>query len=116
VLDVGLLARSPGRLRIVERVGASTHDLRNDVPESRTDVLEPRSSTAVLDCVVEQGTDDEVLVGRSVLDHERGDREEMGQIWDLRTLPDLIGVDRAGVGHGSIESLRQLGDASRRRL
>jgi hypothetical protein len=106
VPDVGLLARSPRRLRIFEGVGTSAHDLSSDVPESRTDVLEPRPSTAVLGRVVEEGADDDVLVARSVLDHERGDGEEMGQIRDLRTLSDLIGMDRARVGHGSIEALR----------
>ena len=101
-LEVGDLAFPPGPLlvRILgEAVGTSFDDVSDPRAELRADVAEARLATVVLGCVVEQRRDRLIFVS-AALQHERRDRQQVGQVRDVGPLPEVAPVDHPDVVDG----------------
>src|SRR6266545_7975401 len=102
MLDVLLLARTPGRLRHDVGVAAARDDLRHVVAEAGADVDQTLGPALVFDRVVEKRRD-RLLLAASVFQHERGNAEQMGHVGDVAALPALGGVSLRGVRQGFFE-------------
>ena len=57
---------------------------------------------------MQERADHQVLVLDAVLDYERGNREQVGDVRDRRALARLRAMDRGGVRDRSVEPIRQL--------
>src|SRR6266540_6866995 len=102
MLDVLLLARTPGRLRHDVGVAAARDDLRHVVAEAGADVDQALGPALVFDRVVEERRD-RLLLAASVFQHERGNAEQMGHVGDVAAFPALGGVSLGGVSQGLLE-------------
>src|SRR6266511_2247614 len=102
MLDVLLLARTPGRLRHDVGVAAARDDLRHVVAEAGADVDQALGPALVFDRVVEERRD-RLLLAASGFQHERGNAEQMGHVGDVAALPALGGVSLGGVSQGLLE-------------
>ena len=92
----------PGRLRRDQRVAAGLDDRGDPRPELALHLGQSLGPALVLDHVVQQGRDRFVLVS-PVLQHQRGDREQVRDIRDVGALSQLLLVCPRGV----IERVRE---------
>lgn len=102
--EVALLALAPEGARAFDGVGAIGDDPGDAGAEARLYVGQARGAAVILHRIVEQGGDRLILVGAG-LKRDRRDAEEMGDIGDLRSLPALGAVERAGVDERLVEPL-----------
>ena len=110
-------SRAAGRLRrelAVERLGAALDDPRDLAAEPLADLL--RLHVRVLDRVVQQRGDG-LGLGAAVVEHQRGDVEQVGDVGDVAALAGLRAVQlggpldrtpRSAVVATSVSSLRAL--------
>ena len=100
VRQIGFLPGTPGclnRLIAGQGVRAGRHQISDAVTKALPDISQPGYASLVLGGVVEERSDDLLLVA-AVLEHERRDREEVAHIRDRETLADLGAVHRQSVG------------------
>ena len=102
MVEVALLARPPGRLRLLGGVAALQDDLGDLVGEGVADVLEQRLGidilARILDRIVKQ-SGDRLSLTASILEYERSHGQQVGHVRDERPLARLLRVD----GQGELE-------------
>ncbi len=106
--DIGLLARMPGGLGLLMRIGAVSDDLRDILAEASADGFELAKAALILDRVMKQRSDGLILV-RPVLERDRGDGKEVGDIGDARALAGLCPVEATGLGECIVETVGEEG-------
>jgi hypothetical protein len=76
------------------------------------DVGEPAGPALILDGVVEQ-RGNRLVLATAVLQHERRDPQQMGDVGHARALADLVGVRGGRVGHRLLEPWAEHGGKGR---
>jgi hypothetical protein len=102
--DVGLLARLPVRLLLLEGVGAVLDHGGDRATEAIADLLEPLPAAVVLGGVVQERRDGLRLVAAEVEDGTGGP-QQVGSVGDVLSLSPLLSVEPQRVAERVVESL-----------
>ena len=107
MVEIGGLPLGPGRLRPLQRLCAFVDDRGDAIFEADANLLQQLVGVAVVlifDGVVEEGRDRLVLVA-PVLEDERTDTEQVGDVRRGRAFFRLVGVQLGRIDQGIPEAL-----------